>query len=171
MDPTRKGHIVNLNLKRKSWCFERFSFTVDDKCISRTDDSQPLSPEKKTKYRFNYLDNSCKMFETDQCTFNGNVFNTIEECVSDCLPKTFECLNCDYAKFNKYRAKCRANQGINIHKCQIFNNKFNWTVLAQEVEKIRSGSLARTIIKSTNTINLFFIFSILFYLRNLFSKT
>lgn len=161
MEPTRKGHFVNINPKRKSWCFERYLFTVDDKCISREDENQA-----KIKYRFDYQNNMCKKLETNQCTFNGNVFNTIEECLVDCLPSRFECSNCELSKFNKLKAqKCKAIAENSI-QCSIKYKTFNMAPLIVEVEKIRNGS-GHLKVYSTNLVTLILIAIFKSYFLNL----
>ena len=153
MDQSKKGHFVNINSRRKSWCLERYSFNIDDRCINREEDSQSnQNNNQKIKYRFDYRENSCKKLETNQCTFNGNVFNTIEECLVDCLPSKFECSNCDIGKFNKLKAQKCKTVTENTVQCGIKYKTFLLAPLQTEVEKIRSNSAALPKFNSTNIV-------------------
>ena len=158
MDSTKKAHLVNITPKRKSWCFERYSFTVDDRCISREEDGQPNSP--KVKYRFDYQNNSCKKFEANQCTFNGNVFNTIEECLVDCLPSRIECQGCEINKWKKHKAQnCKQISESNV-ACNIKYKTFNLAPIQAEVEKLRT-SAAFSSLYATSAVRLILILSVL----------
>lgn len=164
MDTTKKGHFLNINPKRKSWCFERFSFNVGDKCLLREDESS----QSKIKYRFDYRENSCRILETNQCTFNGNVFNTIEECLVDCWPSKFECQNCDIKKFNSLKAqKCKSIVEGRV-QCGIKAKIFNMDSLINEVQKLRTSSADYTRFHSTNLLSLTVILFIILQFKNSF---
>lgn len=171
MDGTRKAHFVNINKNRQLWCFERISFNFGDRCLPREDETNLA----KIKYRFDYRDNSCKIFESNKCTLSGNVFNTVDECVADCLPNKFEYQCKDQQScpssaktYTDLKAKCSQVETMKV-KCTIrYNtkdgkNNFELEKLKQMVDKIRSSSTGFSKLNSTNV--LLFIVILITFLR------
>lgn len=149
---------------RQPICYTRIEFRVQGDCRSRpllrnsrwqmqvSGQETPVTPDAGAAAPFFVFDaklNKCRAQHLHECVWNGNRFETLDHCLWNCIPRSFDCPYCDAHRYRKWQSVCNhSKQSRHLYECFVQARSFNWTALHEEVLRLEQlfGNTGLTIV-------------------------